>query len=119
MKNKKIVNLANPTDNEDAANKMLMKKQEQSIFSLFCQTDHNSNSEVHHQNKFVTAYRLFCNSCNIGSVCVGELHKNSSESFHEGLIVNSDCHTLLIYKDTVFTKTNQGTPRLFCEKIHY
>lgn len=26
MKNKKIVNLANPTDNEDAANKMLMKK---------------------------------------------------------------------------------------------
>ena len=43
MKNKKIVNLANPTDNEDAANKMLMKKQEQSIFSLFCQ---NMQAEV-------------------------------------------------------------------------
>ena len=49
-------------------------------------------------------YRLFCNSCNRGSVRVGELHKNSWESFHEGLIVNSDCHTLLIYKDTVLTE---------------
>ena len=35
---------------------------------------------------------------------MGELHKNSSESFHEGLIVESDCHTLLIYKDTVLTE---------------
>ena len=39
------------------------------------------------------------------------------DRFHEGL--NSDCYTLLIYKDNFYRRKNQGTPRLLCEKTQY
>ena len=39
MNNQKIINLANPTDHQDIVTKisMLIKKQKQYIYSLFCQ----------------------------------------------------------------------------------
>ena len=76
MNNEKIINLANPTDNEDAANKMYVDEKQETIDFFSClsknagrslfietfikkatcwyHTDHNSNSEINHQNKFVS-----------------------------------------------------------------
>ena len=46
MNNKKIVKLANPTDNEDAANKKYVdEKRKQLIYSLFCQ---NMQKKISH-----------------------------------------------------------------------
>ena len=39
------------------------------------------------------------------------------QNFHEGL--NSDCHTLLIYRDSFDIRTNQGTSPLLHKKIQY
>ena len=78
MNNKKIVNLANPNDNEDAGNKKYVDEKTETIDflskylirSLFVETfikkatcwyntDHNSNSDVHHQNKFVLLFSIY------------------------------------------------------------
>ena len=78
MNNKKIVNLVNPNDNEDAGNKKYVDEKTETIDflskyvirSLFVETfikkatcwyhtDHNSNSDVHYQNKFVSLLSIY------------------------------------------------------------
>ena len=53
MNNQKIVNLSDPTHNEDVANQksMLMKKQKQSTYSLFCQNMQTKVSLLRHSSK--------------------------------------------------------------------
>lgn len=50
-------------------------------------------------------------------IMLGGIFQNKTENFHEGL--NSDCHTLLIYRDSFDIRTNQGTSRLLHKKIQY
>ena len=50
-------------------------------------------------------------------IMLGGIFQNKTENFHEGL--NSDCHTLLIYRDSFDIRTNQGTSQLLHKKIQY
>ena len=64
--------------------------------------------------KSLSTYSARAISCNINYVG-GNFSKQ--DNFHEGL--NSDCHTLLIYRDSFDIRTNQGTSRLLHKKIQY
>ena len=84
----KTVNYANPTDDEDAAtSRMPLKKPTQPIYSLFCES---MQAEVQEQLVVIL-------------VMLGGIFQNKTENFHEGL--NSDCHTLLIYRDSFDIRT--------------
>ena len=50
MNNQKIINLANPIDHQDTVTKisMLIKKQKQYIYSLFCQNMFPEVSSLKH-----------------------------------------------------------------------
>ena len=65
--------------------------------------------------KSLSTYSARAISCNINYV--GGNFSDKTENFHEGL--NSDCHTLLIYRDSFDIRTNQGTSRLLHKKIQY